>query len=159
MPLMDLPPEVIIEMLSCINTQADLRAISRTCKKLRFYNEAFQWQSLHVIIKRSSDPQVIPLIDKPKPKPTKFFKIVAENAPGRLLEACNQGRIPCENVRQIRITSLSGLVDHSKIQSDCNKMLTKFPRLKHLVMDMPTSPSDLPLISPYELSRLTPQSI
>lgn len=129
MLLMDLPPEVIIEMLSCINTQADLRAVSRTCKKLRSYNEAFQWQSLHVIIKSACDRQAIPTIDKPDTS----FKIVAENAPGRLLEACNQGRLPCESVRQIEITSLNDSIDHFDIQSDCNKMLTKFPRLNHLV--------------------------
>lgn len=154
MLLMDLPPEVILEMLSCINTQADLRAVSRTYKKLRSYNEAFQWQSLHVIIKRASDSEATPKMDNPDTS----FKIVAENAPMRLLEACNQGRFPCENVRQIRITSLRDSIDHFVIQFDCNKMLTKFLRLNYLVQYIPTLPPKIPSIRPYGLSMLTLQS-
>ena len=142
---MDLPPEVILEMLSCINTQADLRAVSRTCKKLRSYNEAFQWQSLHVIISKAGHRQKTSMIDQSNTS----FKIVAENAPGRLLEACHQGRIPCGNVRQIKVTSLSPANDFPNIQSDYNKMFARFPRLNILLLDMPPFalklPSELPI--------------
>ena len=142
---MDLPSEVILEILSCLKIQADLRAVSRTCKKLRSHNDVFQWQSLHVIFFKEGHGQDVSMIAQSNTS----FKIVAENAPGRLLEACDQGRIPCENVRHIMVTTLGPANDFPNMQSDYNKIFAKFPRLNTLILDLPPFalelPSDLPI--------------